>query len=73
MKRVMALILVIKDMLLKKIDRALVGQQLSRTIDAEIIQKGQVAIFKRVQAESSDRGIKHVSKKGMVPNYSSIS
>ena len=73
MKRVMALILVIKDMLLRKIDRALLGQQLSRTIDAEIIQKGQVAIFKRVQAESSDRGIKHVSKKGMVPNYSSIS
>ena len=74
MKRVMALILVIKDMLLKRIDRALSWQQLSRTIDVEMIQKGQVAIFKVVQAEFFDREIKHVmSKKGMVPNYSNIS
>ena len=74
MKRVMALILVIKDMLLKRTDRALSWQQLSRIIDVEMIQKGQVAIFKMVQAEFFDREIKHLmSKKGMVPNYSSIS
>ena len=60
MKRVMALILVIKDMLLKKIDRALSSKQLSRTVDVEVIQKGQVAIFKMVQAESFDREIKHL-------------
>ena len=70
----MALILMIKYMSLKRIDRALSRQQLSRTIDVEMIQKGQVAIFKMVQAESFDREIKHLmSKKGMVPNYSSIS
>ena len=60
MKRVMALILLIKDMLLKKIDRALSSKQLSRTVDVEVIQKGQVAIFKMVQAESFDREIKHL-------------
>ena len=57
MKRVMALILLIKDMLLKKIDRALSSKQLSRTVDVEVIQKGQVAIFKMVQAESFNRDI----------------
>ena len=56
----MALILVIKDMLLKKIDRALSSKQLSRTVDVEVIQKGQVAIFKMVQAESFNREIKHL-------------
>ena len=60
MKRVMALILVIKDMLLKKIDRALSSKQLSWTVDVEVIQKGQVAIFKMVQAESLNREIKHL-------------
>ena len=60
MKRVMALILVIKDMLLKKIDRALSSKQLSRTVDVEVIQKGQVAIFKMVQAESFNREIKQL-------------
>ena len=74
MKRVMALILVIKEILLKRIDRALSWQQLSRTIDVEMIHKGQVAILKTVQAESFDREIKQLmSKKGMVPNYSSTS
>ena len=74
MKRVMAMVLVIKDMLLKRIDRVLSWQQRSQTIDVEMIQKGQLAIFKMVQAESFDREIKHLmSKKGMVPNYSSIS
>ena len=53
----MALILLIKDMLLKKIDRALSSKQLSRTVDVEVIQKGQVAIFKMVQAESFNRDI----------------
>ena len=56
----MALILLIKDMLLKKIDRALSSKQLSRTVDVEVIQKGQVAIFKMVQAESFNREIKHL-------------
>ena len=71
MKRVMAMILVIKGILLKRLDRALCWQQLNRTIDVEMIQKGQVAIFKMVQAESFDREIKHLmSKKGMVPSYS---
>ena len=56
----MALILVIKDMLLKKIDRALSSKQLSRTVDVEVIQKGQVAIFMMVQAESLNREIKHL-------------
>ena len=60
MKRVMALILLIKDMLLKKIDRSLSSKQLSRTVDVEVIQKGQVAIFKMVQAESFNREIKHL-------------
>ena len=74
MKRVMALILVIKDMFLKRIDRTLSWQQLSRTIDAEMIQKAQVAISKMVQAESFNKEIKHLMpKKGMVPSYSSIS
>ena len=57
MKRVVALILLIKDVLLKKIDRALSSKQLSRTVDVEVIQKGQVAIFKMVQAESFNRDI----------------
>ena len=61
-------------MLLNRTDRALWWQQLSQTTDVEMIQKGQVAIFKMVQAESFYREIKHLmSKKGMVPNYSSIS
>ena len=67
MKRVMALILVIKDMLLKRIDRALSWQQLSRTIDVEMIQKGQVAIFKVVQAEFFDRNQTPNVKKGDGP------
>ena len=71
MKRVMAMILVIKGILLKRLDRALCWQQLSRIIDVEMIQNGQVAIFKMVQAESFDKEIKHLmSKKGMVLSYS---
>ena len=71
MKRVMAMILVIKGILLKRLDRVLCWQQLSRIIDVEMIQNGQVAIFKMVQAESFDREIKHLmSKKRMVLSYS---
>ena len=74
MKRVVALMLVIKDTFLKRIDRALSWQQLSRTTDAEMIQKDEVAISKMVQAESFNKEIKHLMpKKGMVPSYSSIS
>ena len=61
----MALILVIKNKLLKRIDRASRWQQLSRIIDVEMIQKCQVAIFKMVQTESFSNEIKHLmSKKG---------
>ena len=57
-------------MLLKRIDRALTWQQLSRTIDVEMILKGQVAMFKIVQAESFDREIKHLmSKKRDGPKF----
>ena len=64
------MILVIKDMLLKRIDRALTWQQLSQTIDVEMILKGQVAIFKIVQAESFDREIKQLmSKKRDGPKF----
>ena len=43
-------------------------------IDVEIIQEGQVAIFKMVETEYFDREIKHLmSKKRMDLNYSSIS
>ena len=73
MKMVMALILVIKDILLKRIDRASLWQQLSRIIDVEMIQKGQVAIFKMVQTESFNNEVKHLMlKKWMVPSNSSI-
>ena len=51
-KTLMALILVIKSILLKTIDRALFSQKLSSIIHVKIIQNGQVAIFKMVQAES---------------------
>ena len=74
MKRVVALMLVIKDTFLKRIDRALSWQQLSRTTDAEMIQKDEVAISKMVQAESFNKEIKHLMpENGMVPSYSSIS
>ena len=46
MKRVMPLILVIKYILLKRVDRTTSWQQLSQVIDIEMIQKGQVVIFK---------------------------
>ena len=69
----MALILVIKDILLKRIDIASLWQQLSRIIDVEMIQKGQVAIFKMVQTESFNNEVKHLMlKKWMVPSNSSI-
>ena len=45
MERFMALMLAIKDMLLKRINIALLWQQLSRIIDVEMIQEVQVAIF----------------------------
>ena len=62
------MILVIRDILLKRIDRTLLWQQRNQTTDVKMIQKGQVAIFKMVQAESFDREIKHlVSKKGDDP------
>ena len=50
-------------MLLKKIDRDSLWQQLSRIIDVEMTQKGQVAIFKIVQAESFNNDIKCLMSK----------
>ena len=63
MKRFTALILVIKDILLKRIDRASLWQQLSRIIDVEMIQKGQFAIFKMVQAEFFNIEVKDLMSK----------
>ena len=62
-------------MLLKKIDRASFWQQLSRIIDVEMTQKGQVAIFKIVPAESFNNDIKHLmsKKRKTVLSNSSIS
>ena len=59
----MTLILVIKNKLLKRTDRASRWQQLSRIIDVEMIQKCQVAIFKKVQTESFNNEIKHLMSK----------
>ena len=74
MKRVMALTLVIKNILLKRINRVSSWQQLSQIIDVEMIQRGQAAIFKMVQAESFNSEIRHLmSDKKMVPSNSSIS
>ena len=51
MKKVMALILAIKNILLKRIDRVWSWQQLSQIIDVEMIHKGQFAIIKMVETE----------------------
>ena len=59
-KRVMAMMLVIKEILLKRIDSVLSSQQLSRTIDVEMIQKGQVAVFKMDKAEPFNKAIKRL-------------
>ena len=74
-KRVMAFMLVINDILLKRIDRASSWQQLIRIIDAEMIQKSQVSIIEMVQTESfKNEVLKHLlSQKNLVPNNSSIS
>ena len=63
MKKAMALILVIKNMLLKRIDRASPWQQLSRFIDVKVIRKGQVAIFKMIQSECFNNEVKHLMSK----------
>ena len=54
----MAMMLMIKEILLKRIDSALSSQQLSRIIDVEMIQRGQVAIFKMEKAEPFNKAIK---------------
>ena len=58
MKRVMRLILGIKDILLKCIDGASLWQQLSQIIGVEMIHEGQVTIFKMVQVESFNNDVK---------------
>ena len=74
MKRVMRLILGIKDIMLKCIDGASLWQQLSQIISVEMIQEGQVTIFKMVQVESFNNDVKLlISEKKMVPSNSSIS
>ena len=74
MERFMALMLAIKDMLLKRINIALLWQQLSRIIDVEMIQKVQVAIFNNGSnwIFLQRNQIPNV-KKGMVASYSSVS
>ena len=68
-KRVMAFMLVINDILLKRIDRASSWQQLIRIIDDEMIQKSQVSIIEMVQTESfKNEVLKHLlSQKKLGP------
>ena len=74
MKRIMRLILGIKDIMLTCIDGASLWQQLSQIIGVEMIQEGQVTIFKMVQVESFNNDVKLlISEKKMVPSNSSIS
>ena len=70
----MRLILGIKDIMLTCIDGASLWQQLSQIIGVEMIQEGQVTIFKMVQVESFNNDVKLlISEKKMVPSNSSIS
>ena len=54
------MMLVIKEILLKRIDSVLSSQQLSRIIDVEMIHKGQVAVFKMDKAEPFNKAIKRL-------------
>ena len=54
------MMLVIKEILLKRIDSVLSSQQLSRIIDVEMIQKVQVAVFKMDKAEPFNKAIKRL-------------
>ena len=74
MKRIIALIMVIKGVWLNKIGKVSSLNQLNDSIDTEMIQKAQEKIFLLVQAESFANDIKQLkSQKKMVSESSSIS
>ena len=74
MKRIMALIMVIKGIWLSRIGKISSLNQLNDSIDAEMIRKAQEKIFLLVQAESFVNEIKQLkSAKKMVPESSGIS
>ena len=74
MKRIMALIMVIKGVWLNRINKVSFLNQLNDIIDTETIQKAQEKIFLLVQAESFANEIKQLkSEKKMVPESSNIS
>ena len=74
MKRITALIMVIKGVWLNRIGKVSSLNQLNDSIDTEMIQKAQEKIFHLVQAESFANDIKQLkSQKKMVPESSSIS
>ena len=74
MKRIMALIMVLKGIWLNKIGKVSSLNQLNDSIDTEMIQKAQEKTFLLVQAESFANEIKHLkSEKKMIPESSGIS
>ena len=74
MKRIMALIMVLKGIWLNKIGKVSSLNQLNDSIDTEMIQKAQEKTFLLIQAESFANEIKHLkSEKKMIPESSGIS
>ena len=74
MKRIMALIMIVKGIWLNRIGKVSSLNQLNDSIDTEMIQKAQEKIFLLVQTESFANEIKQPkSEKKMVPEISSIS
>ena len=74
MKRIMALIMVLKGIWLNKIGKVSSLNQLNDSTDTEMIQKAQEKIFLLVQTESFANEIKQLkSDKKMVPESSGIS
>ena len=63
MKRIMALIMVLKGIWLNKIGKVSSLNQLNDSIDTEMIQKAQEKIFLLVQAESFANEIKELKLK----------
>ena len=73
-KRIMALIMVIKGIWLNRIGKVSSLKMLNDSTDTEMIQKAQYKIFLLVQAESFDNEIKQLkSEKRLVPKSSGIS
>ena len=74
MKRIMALIMVIKGVWLNRINKVSFLNQLNDSTDTKMIHKAQEKIFFLVEAESFANEIKQLkSEKKMVPESSSIS